>query len=61
MTVNGALLCTNTVGMTFLVGTLHLWYLWAAVLVGALATPVSFFAQRLITYRVHVGSRVVGL
>jgi putative flippase GtrA len=61
MTVNGALLCANTLAMKLLVDGLHLWYITAAVLLGGLVTPVSFLAQRIITYRAHVGNRLGAL
>lgn len=61
MAVNGALLCTNTLAMKLSVDALHLWYLTAAIIVACLATPLSFFAQRVITYRMHVGDRLASV
>lgn len=61
MTVNGALLCTNTLAMKLFVDGLHVWYITAAIVIAFLATPVSFMAQRAVTYRKHLGSRVEGL
>lgn len=60
MTVNAALLCINTAALKLLVDGLHIWYLAAAILVGAMSTPVSFLAQRVITYRQGIGSRGAG-
>jgi putative flippase GtrA len=50
--VNAVLLCVSTAALKLLVGELRMWYLAAAILIAAANTPVSFVAQRLITYRV---------
>lgn len=55
--INAALLCVNTVAMRLLVYDFRVWYLAAAVLLGAVNTPISFIAQRLITYREQVVRR----
>lgn len=49
--VNTVLLCVSTVALKLLVGGFGMWYLAAAILIAAANTPVSFIAQRLITYR----------
>lgn len=51
LTVNAVLLCVSTAALRLLVGELRMWYLAAAILIAAANTPVSFVAQRLITYR----------
>lgn len=51
MAVNAALLAANTGAMKLLVDVLGMWYIGAAILLAALNAPVSFIAQRLITYR----------
>lgn len=51
--VNAVLLGTSTAALKLLVGGLGMWYLAAALLIAALNTPVSFVAQRLITYRME--------
>jgi putative flippase GtrA len=58
--VNAVLLCVNTAALKLLVDGLQMWYLAAAVLLAALSAPVSFIAQRLITYRLQVGSQAGG-
>lgn len=52
MAVNGALLCVSTALMRLMVGEFHAWYIDAALLVAALNTPISFLAQRFVTYRI---------
>ncbi len=54
MLVNALLLGVNTSALDFLVERMHMWYLAAAVLLGVLNTPVSFLAQRFVTYRTSV-------
>ena len=54
MLVNATLLGANTVALDLLVQRMHIWYLAAAVLLGVVNTPVSFLAQRFITYRPSV-------
>ena len=61
ITVNAALLCVNTMAMKFLVDGLHLWYIWAAILLAGMVTPFSFLAHRLVTYRAHAGRRLESL
>lgn len=55
--INAALLFLNTAALKLLVDQFRIWYLAAAVLLAALGTPVSFVAQRLITYRSRGRSR----
>jgi len=52
MSVNAVLLCANTWAMKVLVADGHLWYMAAAVLIAVINTPITFLAQRVITYRV---------
>jgi len=58
--VNTALLCVNTVVLKILVDGFQVWYVGAAVLLAAVNTPVSFAAQRFVTYRAEDGSRASG-
>ena len=51
--VNAALLCVFTIALKLLVDEFGMWYLAAALLLAALNAPVSFLAQRLITYRLQ--------
>lgn len=51
MAVNAALLCANTLALKLLVERLHVWYLMGAILIAISNMPISFFAHRLITYR----------
>jgi len=60
LAINAALLCLNTAALKLLVDEFRIWYLAAAVLLAALNTPVSFVAQRLITYRQGGGSPAAG-
>ena len=53
MAVNAALLCANAAAMKLLVDVLGLWYIAAAIVLAALNAPLSFLAQRLITYRLE--------
>jgi putative flippase GtrA len=53
MAVNGVLLCLSTAFMRLMVGEFHVWYIGAALLVAALNTPLSFLAQRFVTYRMR--------
>ncbi len=52
MAVNGVLLCVSTAVMRLLVGEFHVWYLAAALATAAVNTPLSFLAQRFVTYRI---------
>ena len=52
MAVNGVLLCVSTAVMRLLVGEIHAWYLAAALATAAINTPLSFLAQRFVTYRI---------
>ena len=61
MLVNATLLCVNTAALKLLVGGLHLWYIAAAILLAAINAPVSFLAQRLVTYRTGTGNRLQSL
>jgi putative flippase GtrA len=58
--VNVALLCVNTAALKLLVDGLRMWYLAAAILLAAVSAPISFLAQRLITYRLRHGRRAAG-
>lgn len=51
MTVNAALLCVSTAVMRLSVGDFHVWYIAAALVTAAINTPISFLAQRFVTYR----------
>lgn len=51
--VNAVMLGVSTAALKLLVGGLGMWYLAAAILIAAANTPVSFVAQRLITYRLE--------
>jgi putative flippase GtrA len=51
LAVNAVSLCVNTAAMKLLVSVLGVWYIAAAVILAALNVPVSYFAQRLVTYR----------
>ncbi len=51
--VNGVLLCVSTALMRLMVGEFHVWYIGSALLVAALNTPISFLAQRVVTYRIR--------
>lgn len=58
ITVNACLLGVNTTAMKFLVDVLHVWYIWAAILLAGMVTPVSFLAHKLVTYRARGSRRV---
>ncbi|MGA7539277.1 MAG: GtrA family protein [Steroidobacteraceae bacterium] len=51
--VNAVLLCVCTAALKVLVGEFRMWYLAAAFLIAVVNAPVSFVAQRLITYRLR--------
>jgi putative flippase GtrA len=53
LTINSLLLLANTGGLKLLVDMAHMWYIAAAALLAIIYTPVSFLAQRLITYRLR--------
>jgi putative flippase GtrA len=59
--VNAALLGVNTAAMRLLVSILGVWYIGAAILLAIINAPVSFVAQRLITYRRAPCSRTAHL
>lgn len=61
MLVNAMLLCVSTVALKVLVDGLHMWYIAAAILLAAINAPVSFLAQRLVTYRARTGNRLQSL
>ena len=61
MLVNATLLCVNTAALRLLVGGLHMWYIAAAIVLAAINAPVSFLAQRLVTYRQGAGTRLQSL
>jgi len=52
--VNAVLLCVCTAGLKLLVDEFRMWYLGAALLLAVVNAPVSFVAQRLITYRLAI-------
>ena len=52
--VNCALLATNTALLRLLVERFHIWYLAAAVVIAICITPVSYFAHRVVSYRLGV-------
>lgn len=58
--VNAVLLGVNTAALKLLVDGFRMWYLAAAILLAAVNAPVSFVAQRAITYRLEKGSRAAG-
>ena len=51
MLVNVSLLVINGAALRLLVEHFRLWYLSATLLLAACNTPVSFFAHRLVSYR----------
>jgi putative flippase GtrA len=55
MAVNASLLGLNAAAMKLLVQLLGMWYIGAAILLAVINAPISFVAQRLITYRLHPG------
>lgn len=57
MLVNAVLLGVNTAAMTLLVNEFRVWYIAAAIALAAVNAPVSFVAQRLVTYRPQIRSR----
>ncbi|HEY7890036.1 MAG TPA: GtrA family protein [Steroidobacteraceae bacterium] len=57
LTINALLLLANTGGLKVLVDMAHMWYITAAALLAIVYTPLSFLAQRLITYRLGLRSR----
>jgi len=57
MIINAAMLCINTVALKLLVERAHIWYVTAAILLAIAATPLTFVAHRLVTYRVQTRSR----
>ncbi len=61
MLVNATLLCVNTAALKVLVDGMHIWYIAAAILLAAINAPVSFLAQRLVTYRPGAGNRLQSL
>jgi putative flippase GtrA len=54
MAINAALLGANTAALRYLVESLHLWYIAAAVALAIANTPISFIGQGLFTYRPHL-------
>lgn len=55
--INAVLLGANTAAMKLLVDELRIWYIAAAIALAAVNAPVSFLAQRLITYRPEIPDR----
>jgi len=50
--VNGCLLLASLAAMRVLMDTLHVWYLTSTMVVAAANAPVSYFAHRVLSYRV---------
>lgn len=57
MIINAVMLCVNTVALKLLVERAHIWYVTAAIILAIAATPVTFLAHRLVTYRLQTRSR----
>lgn len=53
MIINAIMLCVNTAALKLLVERAHIWYVTAAVILAVAATPVTFVAHRLVTYRLQ--------
>ena len=51
MLVNAGLLLLNGTALRILVEYAHVWYLYATLGLAAVNTPVSFFAHRIVSYR----------
>ena len=51
MLVNIGLLALNGTALRILVEYVHVWYLYATLMLAALNTPVSFLAHRIVSYR----------
>ncbi len=51
MLVNVGLLLLNGMALRILVEYGHVWYLYATLALAAVNTPVSFFAHRILSYR----------
>lgn len=56
MIINAIMLCANTAALKLLVEHAHVWYVTAAILLAVAATPLTFIAHRLVTYRLGTGS-----
>lgn len=57
MIINAIMLGLNTVALKLLVERAHIWYVTAAIILAVAATPLTFAAHRLLTYRVGARSR----
>lgn len=57
MIINAVMLCINTAALKLLVERAHIWYVTAAILLAIAATPLTFVAHRLVTYRVRTRGR----
>ena len=55
MSVNVALLLLNGTALRILVEYVHIWYLYATLMLAAINTPVSFLAHRVVSYRLRLG------
>jgi putative flippase GtrA len=55
--INVLLLLANTAGLKLLVDVAHMWYVTAAALLAIVYTPISFLAQRVITYGLGLRTR----
>jgi putative flippase GtrA len=66
MLVNVGLLLVNGMALRLLVEYVHVWYLYATLLLAVINTPVSFLAHRIVSYRLpprlsdHPGTIVYG-
>jgi putative flippase GtrA len=57
MIINAIMLGANTAALKLLVERAHLWYVTAAIVLAIAATPVTFIAHRLLTYRLETHMR----
>ena len=57
MAVNAVMLAVNTAALKVLVERAHIWYVSAAIILAIAATPLTFLAHRLLTYRLHTNRR----
>jgi putative flippase GtrA len=55
MSVNVGLLILNGIALRVLVEYLHVWYLYATLVLAAINTPLSFIAHRIVSYRLGLG------
>ena len=57
MAINAVMLAVNTLALKLLVERVHLWYVSAAIILAIAATPLTFLAHRLLTYRLQTNGR----